>query len=102
MVVSGLADKLFGQDRSGGLRGCLDCGDANIALVNSGVLNATDFPRLAEHDPRRSTAMIDFSPSEFSRFRLQFAHDEARFNESDNEIFLQYIMSLGTHGAHKF
>jgi hypothetical protein len=80
----------------------LHSGDSNIALVNSGVLNATDFPRLAEHDPRRTTAMIDFSPSEFSRFRLQFARDEARFNQKDNEIFLQYIMSLGTHGAHKF
>lgn len=80
----------------------LHSGDTNIALVNSGVLNAADFPRLAEHDPRRSTAMIDFSPSEFSRFRLQFARDEARFNQADNEIFLQYIMSLGTHGAHKF
>jgi hypothetical protein len=80
----------------------LHSGDANIALVTSGLLNATDFPRLAEHDPRRATAMIDFSPSEFSRFRLQFARDEARFNQTDNEIFLQYIMSLGTHGAHKF
>jgi hypothetical protein len=46
--------------------------------------------------------MIDFSPSEFSRFRLQFARDEARFNEADNQVFLQYIMSLGAHGAHKF
>jgi len=51
------------------------------------------FPRLAENDPKRTTAMIDFSPSEFSRFRLQFARDEARFNEADNQIFLQYIMS---------
>jgi len=77
----------------------LHSGDTDIGLVNSGVLNATDFPRLAEHDPRRTTAMIDFSPSEFSRFRLQFARDEARFSEADNQIFLQYIMSLGTHGA---
>ena len=46
--------------------------------------------------------MIDFSPSEFSRFRLQFARDEARFNETDNQVLLQYIMSLGAHGAHKF
>jgi len=70
--------------------------------VNSGALTAADFPRLARNDPKRTTAMIDFSPSEFSRFRLQFARDEARFNEADNQIFLQYIMSLGTHGAHKF
>ncbi len=80
----------------------LSSGNPYIGLVNSGVLSAADFPLLAENNPKRSTAMIDFSPSEFSRFRLQFAHDEARFHEADNEIFLQYIMSLGTHGAHKF
>jgi len=80
----------------------LSSGNADIGLVNSGALSAANFPLLAENNPKRSTAMIDFSPSEFSRFRLQFAHDEARFHEADNEIFLQYIMSLGTHGAHKF
>ncbi len=80
----------------------LSGGKPDIGLVNSGALAAGDFPRLVENDPKRSTAMIDFSPSEFSRFRLQFARDEARFNEADNQVFLQYIMSLGAHGAHKF
>ncbi len=80
----------------------LSSGNPQIGLVSSGALTAADFPRLAQNDPKRSTAMIDFSPSEFSRFRLQFARDEARFNETDNQIFLQYIMSLGAHGAHKF
>ncbi|MBC8007114.1 MAG: hypothetical protein H7X76_03605 [Prolixibacteraceae bacterium] len=80
----------------------LDSGNTAIGLVNSGLLTAADFPGLAENDPKRTTAMVDFSPSEFSRFRLQFARDEARFNETDNQVFLQYIMSLGAHGAHKF
>jgi hypothetical protein len=80
----------------------LNSGSPDIGLVNSGALTAADFPRLAENDPKRTTAMIDFSPSEFSRLRLQFAHDKARFNETDNQVFLQYIMSLGAHGAHKF
>jgi hypothetical protein len=80
----------------------LNSGSPDIGLVSSGTLSAADFPRLAENDPKRITAMIDFSPSEFSRFRLQFARDEARFNEADNQVFLQYIMSLGAHGAHKF
>ena len=66
------------------------------------ALSAADFPHLAPNDPKRTTAMLDFSPSEFSRFRLQFARDEARFDEADNQVFLQYIMSLGAHGAHKF
>ena len=80
----------------------LSSGNPDIGLVNSGALSPADFPRLAQNDPKRATAMIDFSPSEFSRFRLQFARDEARFNEADNQVFLQYIMSLGAHGAHKF
>jgi hypothetical protein len=80
----------------------LDSGSTDIGLVNSSALTAGDFPRLAQNDPKRTTAMIDFSPSEFSRFRLQFARDQARFKEADNQVFLQYIMSLGTHGAHKF
>jgi hypothetical protein len=80
----------------------LNSGNPDIGLVSGGALTAADFPRLAENDPKRTTAMIDFSPSEFSRFRLQFARDEARFNETDNQVFLQYIMSLGAHGAHKF
>ena len=80
----------------------LNSGNPDIGLISSGTLAPADFPRLAGNDPKRITAMIDFSPSEFSRFRLQFARDEARFNEADNQIFLQYVMSLGTHGAHKF
>ena len=46
--------------------------------------------------------MIDYSPSEFSRLRLQVARDKSVPGSTDNEIMLQYIMSLGTHGAHKF
>ena len=50
---------------------------------------------------RRYSAMLDFSNSEFSRLRLQYEHDAASARASD-EIFLQYIMSLGAHGAHAF
>jgi hypothetical protein len=80
----------------------LDSGSVNVGLVDSGALAAADFPILGANEPKRTTAMIDYSPSEFSRFRLQFARDEARFSESDNQVFLQYVMSLGVHGAHKF
>ncbi len=73
-----------------------------IGLVRSGTLPDTDFPILADHDPRRTTAMVDFSPSEFSRLRLQYAWDQSRFTNTDDELSLQYIMSLGAHGAHKF
>ena len=55
----------------------------------------------SEHDPKRVSYMIDYSPSEFSRFRLQLNNDNSG-HESDNQVYLQYIMSLGSHGAHKF
>ena len=46
--------------------------------------------------------MLDYNPSEFSRIRLQFAQDKLRQGVTDNQFFLQYIMSLGAHGAHQF
>jgi len=45
--------------------------------------------------------MIDYSHSEYSRLRLQFTRDYT-LPEADNQVFLQYVMSLGAHGAHKF
>jgi hypothetical protein len=75
----------------------LDSGNTSIGLVNNGTLSAADFPVLAAHDPKRMSAMADFSPSEFSRLR-----DQSRFSGTDNQVVLQYIMSLGAHGAHKF
>ncbi len=52
-------------------------------------------------DPYRFSTMIDFSHSEFSRFRLQASYLDTGAND-DTQIFLQYIMSLGAHGAHSF
>ena len=46
--------------------------------------------------------MADYSWSEFSRLRLQYAHDKSMQGITDNQVTLQYIMSLGAHGAHKF
>lgn len=67
-----------------------------------GTYTAAALEQLRNHKPKRTSAMIDFSPSEFSRFRVQFSRDEARFDEKDTQIFVQYIMSLGAHGAHRF
>jgi hypothetical protein len=80
----------------------LNSGRTSLGLVDSGALAAADFPILAGYNPKRSTLMLDWSPSEFSRLRLQFARDYSRLGEPDNQVFLQYIMSLGAHGAHKF
>jgi hypothetical protein len=50
---------------------------------------------------RRSSVMLDWSPSEFSRLRLQYTDDQV-LEESDSVWYLQYIMSIGAHRAHQF
>ncbi len=80
----------------------LDSGASGIGLVTSGALTAADFPILAPYNPTRQTLMTDWNPSEFSRIRLQWAQDKSRMGTTDNQVFVQYIMSLGAHGAHKF
>jgi hypothetical protein len=72
--------------------------------LNSGTPPAAagDSPVLGAYRPRRHSAMVDWSPSEFSRIRLQIARDYSRRDQPDNQMFLQYIMSLGAHGAHTF
>ena len=64
-------------------------------------LNAASFAS-SDYRPYKNTLMLDFSPSEFSRVRLQFAQDRAHEGLTDNQIFLQYQMSLGAHGAHSY
>ncbi|MES2048183.1 MAG: hypothetical protein V4447_07270 [Pseudomonadota bacterium] len=80
----------------------LTSGTPAIGLINNATLSAADFPALLSFNPKRSSIMLDYSSSEFSRFRLQFARDITRPGVTDNQIFLQYIMSLGAHGAHTF
>jgi hypothetical protein len=53
--------------------------------------------------PTRNTVMVDFASSEFARLRFQVARDTSRgAGRTDNQVWLQYVMSLGAHGAHKF
>lgn len=58
----------------------------------------------AENDPSKTSIMLDYSPSHFSRIRLQYSQlDNGHEDGEDNDIItLQYIMSLGSHGAHTF
>lgn len=73
----------------------LDSGRQNLG-VNAANLVVEDYR------PKRATAMVDYSWSEFSRMRLQYAQDKSMAGITDNQWIVQYIMSLGAHGAHKF
>jgi len=73
----------------------LDSGTPDYG-INTGLI-----PVQSER-PRKGSLMLDFSPSEFSRVRLQLARDRARGGFTDTQWFLQYQMSLGAHGAHTY
>ena len=70
--------------------GSVDYG-ANGAYLANGSFN-----------PQRTAIMLDWTPSEFSRFRVQYQQAKLRPDFTDNEIFVQYILTLGAHGAHNF
>jgi len=73
----------------------LDPGSRDFGL-NSAKLPSSDYR------PTRHSLMVDYSPSEFSRWRLQYTKDKADIGQDENQWYVQYIFSLGTHGAHSF
>lgn len=76
--------------------GRVEVGDAVLAVLDPA--NAA----FASYHPSRHSVMADYSWSEFSRVRLQYARDESMQGVTDHQVTLQYIMSLGAHGAHRF
>ena len=73
----------------------LDVGNVNASSNTANLY-------VPAYSPNRTTLMVDWAPSEFSRVRLQLAQDRARYGLTDNQIMIQYQMSLGSHGAHSF
>lgn len=61
-----------------------------------------DGPYASTFDPSRNSLMLTWLNSEFSLLRLQYSRDESNPGDTDNALTLQYQMSLGAHGAHKF
>jgi hypothetical protein len=80
----------------------LSAANMSIGLVDNATLAAADLPLLQGLKPKRHTAMVDYSPSEFSRIRFQVARDQTRPGITDNQVWVHYIMSMGAHGAHKY
>ncbi len=68
--------------------------DADEVIEESGYASS-------QHDPYRWSAMLDWTPTEFSRLRLQYNRDNST-EDTDHQLFLQYIMSFGAHGAHQY
>jgi hypothetical protein len=53
------------------------------------------------HTPKRVSVAAEWVPSEYSRIRLQYNRDDS-YQVSDDQIYLQYTFSVGSHGAHAF
>jgi len=54
------------------------------------------------HNPDAHAVMMDWSNSEFSRFRAQYNYENPASGIEDNQFLVQYIMSFGAHGAHNY
>ena len=87
--------KFHPQWRVGARYSQLYAGDVPTGLVGS-ALDDTG------HNPWAAAAMVDWTNSEFSRARIQFNREELAEGQKDNQIILQYVMSLGAHGAHAY
>jgi hypothetical protein len=46
--------------------------------------------------------LLTFWPSEFSQIRAQYRHTRLGEGETANELFFQFLFSIGAHGAHAF
>jgi hypothetical protein len=54
---------------------------------------------------RRVSANMTFNPTEFSRFRIQYTRGDFAVGgtrEKYDQVYVQFQMSLGAHGAHRF
>ncbi len=80
----------------------------DLLMQNDVSLGGTD-QHMPSNLPRYS-AMIEYSPTEFSRLRLQIDRDESRYVQASGgwsrqpytQIILQANLTIGAHGAHAF
>ena len=87
--------KFHSQWRVGARYSQLYAGDVPTGLIGSALDDGG-------HNPWAATTMVDWTNSEFSRVRAQFSREEVANGQEDNQFTLQYIMSLGAHGAHSY
>ncbi|MGD0338423.1 MAG: hypothetical protein ABSB78_06515 [Bacteroidota bacterium] len=80
----------------------------DLLMQNAVALGGAD-QHMPSNLPRYS-AIIEYSPTEFSRLRLQFDRDESRYMQASGgwsrqpytQIILQANLTIGAHGAHAF
>ena len=78
-TVAGRFDTTDDRDRTRALTGLDDIGSATRYATN-----------------------VTFNPTEFSRLRLQYNNDSTDDRGRMHQLYVQFQMSLGAHGAHQF
>ena len=73
---------------------------SKLSASDTELLNDADLDFSGFH-PQRYSLMLEWLPSEFSRLRTQLNHDKSSRN-NDTQLFLQYTVNIGSHGAHNF
>ena len=51
---------------------------------------------------REHHRVVGFVPSEFTAFRLQYAAEAPEAGDIVHEVFLQAVVSIGSHPAHAY
>jgi hypothetical protein len=69
--------------------------DTNVSVLDESGLKANG------HTPNRSSIALSWKPSEFSRIRVQYNDDHSQ-PTADQQLFVQYTYTLGTHAAHSY
>ena len=98
---SGIYTQLvYGIDKSWHMGVRYDTIYQNDIEVNGSKVNKAD-------NFDKYSAMIEYSTSEFARFRLQYNRNNALYNEDGDKqnidtVMLQANISIGAHGAHSF
>jgi hypothetical protein len=67
-----------------------------------GRFDYSQSPVSPEVSARSVSALVDFYPSEFQRFRLQYKATDPSEGLRQQRFFFQWYFLIGTHGAHKF
>jgi hypothetical protein len=79
---------------------------ARFDLLTQNSLTVDGLAQPLDNMLQRYSAMLEYSPTEFSRFRLQYAYDRSRFldgaRKAVHEILLEMNIAVGPHGAHSF
>jgi hypothetical protein len=73
----------------------------SLSLDDPGLLFTGTALESGNEDPSRYSLMADWSNSEFSRIRLQYSREDTG-PMSYSQWGLQYLHSIGAHGAHTF